>query len=543
MSLKRYGIYLAYPPTVDLRHQGLGRYLAAFLKGASNRSDVVFTIVCPSWSRESLQSLFESERVSHQSVEIMAPKEEPPILRLYQTWLDFKDRSDASSSRLSTFLAKLQQLPLDFKNHLIKRIATAETVPTLLLRLIPLAFLALLFLFLTPLWLTLGGVALVSIFSYRSFSRFGKRLWGIKQRLSTLLKRPKDDGFVLRMYRQMEENENRRMQNLIDQRTDVRAWYCPTAFWPSFNDIKAPRLMCVPDVVLADFPVGFATIGGERTAEAFRQIENAIRGGQYFVTYSNNVKWGTLVDRYAIPASNVIAICHAPNDLSEHLKVNDLIGAENFRANYCRNLFRSALGKGGDKKYLMGFNHDVKFIFYASQIRPNKNVVFLLRAFKRLLREKFIDYKLILTGLASEGSEIYEYISNNNLENEVWLLPSLTTAELAACYHLAQLSICPSLSEGGGPFTYTESLSVGTPVLLAKMAVSEELIPDDKIRAVTFFDPYSIDSFIEKVLWAIDNRKTLLDIQLRHFSILSERTWTDVVSDHIDQLEKISSSN
>lgn len=542
MSVKRYGIYLAYPPTVDLRHEGLGRYLAAFLKGASRRTDVEFTIVCPSWSLESLHSLFESERVPTQSVEIVAPKEQPAILRWYQAWLNYKNRKRRPSSLASIILAKLRQLIAGFKDHLIERIVTTESVIGLLLRLTPLLFLVLFFLLLAPLWLMLGSIVLVGWAGQRLSRRFERRQRNIRQRLSALLNSPKDDGFVLRMYRRMEEHESQRMRELIGLRSDVRAWYCPTAFWPSFNDIKAPRLMCVPDVVLADFPVGFANIGGERTAEVHQKIEEAIRGGEYFVTYCDSVKWGTLVDRYAVCASKVTTIRHAPNDLSEYLRVSDIINAGELQATYCKDLFRSALRKGANQNYLHGFKSEVKYLFYASQIRPNKNVVFLLRAFERLLRERFLGYKLILTGRASEGSEVYEYISNHNLQNEVWLLPGLTTAELAACYKLAQLSVCPSLSEGGGPFTYTESLSVGTPVLLAKMDVAEELIDDDNVGSVTFFDPYSTDSLVEKVLWALDNREALLDVQLKHYSALSKRAWADVVSDHIDRLEQISDS-
>ena len=77
MSMKNYGIYIAYPPTVDLRHEGLGRYLAAFLKGASAQKDVRFCVVCPSWSRESLSELFEAEGVPASSCHVVSPQGMP----------------------------------------------------------------------------------------------------------------------------------------------------------------------------------------------------------------------------------------------------------------------------------------------------------------------------------------------------------------------------------------------------------------------------------------------------------------------------------
>ena len=62
MSVKTYGIYIAYAPTIDLRGEGLGRYLASFLRGAAERRDVDFVIACPSWAQIMLDELFELVR-------------------------------------------------------------------------------------------------------------------------------------------------------------------------------------------------------------------------------------------------------------------------------------------------------------------------------------------------------------------------------------------------------------------------------------------------------------------------------------------------
>ncbi len=37
--MNKYGIYICFPPGVDLRHEGLGRYLAAFIKGAEKKEN------------------------------------------------------------------------------------------------------------------------------------------------------------------------------------------------------------------------------------------------------------------------------------------------------------------------------------------------------------------------------------------------------------------------------------------------------------------------------------------------------------------------
>ncbi|MFD2884495.1 glycosyltransferase [Pseudomonas lini] len=73
-----------------------------------------------------------------------------------------------------------------------------------------------------------------------------------------------------------------------------------------------------------------------------------------------------------------------------------------------------------------------------------------------------------------------KFISEHGLQNDVLCLYGLSIQELAACYKLADLAVNPSLSEGGCPFTFTEALSVGTPVVMARIAVTEEILVDEK---------------------------------------------------------------
>lgn len=532
MSVKRYGIYLAYPPTLDLRNEGLGRYLAAFLKSTSEKGHARFVIMCPSWSRESLEMLFESERVPRQCMEIVAPERMPAVLCLYQQWVDYQKR--ARTSRFGNFADKLRQFKNRFVENALHRIATAESVSALSLRLM------LSLLFLIPLWLVIGIAVGVGLVGRRFLKRFVKRLNKFKQRLQILAVQPKNDDVVLRMYRAMEQYECRRMQALINGLPDIRAWYCPTAFWPAFNNIQAPRLMCVPDVVLADFPVGFAGVGGDRFLENFQQVEAAIRGGQHFVTYSNSVKWGTLVDRYAVAPESIAVVHHAPNDLSRWISVSGFADPETASRNYCQGLLINAIQRSFNRAYANGFqNRELKFLFYASQLRPNKNILTLLRAYEHLLRKSFIGHKLIMTGNPSASPAVKSFIAEYRLENDVLFLHGLKPQELAACYRLAELAVNPSLSEGGCPFTFTEALSVDTPVVMAKIPVTEEILTDPELQEVTLFDPYDWHSLANRIEWALAHRNDLLTIQRRTYVELSRRTWANVVDEHLVVLEKI----
>lgn len=542
MSVKHYGIYIAYPPTVDLRHEGLGRYLAAFLKGASTQTDVRFSVVCPSWSRESLADLLEAEGVPSSSCQVVSPTGVPLVLRMYEAWLRYRQRNKRSG-RIKRIGKWLRQQRHTVAQSVLHRLVRVHSVASFALTLLPIAALLVVGLLLSPLWLAMALVALAPRLArlgkrllHKAPSKFRRPLQQIQRSASS----PKDEGLVRRLYRTMEQSEALRMQAIISGMGDVRAWYCPTAFWPAFNDIKAPRLMCVPDVVLTDFPVGFSTVGGDRFLENFELVEKAIAGGEHFVTYSGEVKWSTLVDRYGVQGRQVSVVHHAPNDLSKWVTVRGFADEAGAARNYSKSLLRSALGRSQDRSYLDGFaNTDVKFMFYASQMRPNKNVLTLLRAYEHLLRERLIGHKLILTGKLSVLPEIKQFVKEHHLQNEVLFLHGLKIQELAALYHLADLAVNPSLSEGGCPFTFTEALSVGTPVVMARIPVTEEVLTEPELQSATFFDPYDWRDMAERIEWALQHRDELLAIQQPTYERLAQRTWQHVVQEHISILDRI----
>lgn len=539
MSVKYYGIYLAYAPTVDLRSAGLGRYLAALIKGAEGREDVRFVLACPSWSREGLAELFESEGVSKNSVDICSPTGKPLVLRGYERYQAYKLRPKKISLRQRA-TNQVYAAKDAFMGRTERRLIRAHSLSGVLPVLLEFALLAVMALLLSPLLvsaaLLLGGGVLVQ----RSAAWALERVAGLRNRLLRALDRPKEDGLVLRLYKQMEEAEANRLLLLINDLSYVRAWYSPTAFWPAFNDISAPKLMCVPDVVLAEFPVGFSDVGGDRFLSTFEALESAIQLGQHFITYSENVKRETLLEGYAVRASNVTVIHHAANDLSRWVKVSGFDDVEATSRHYCGRLLSGALRKSFNRNYAEGFlNDSVRFLFYASQFRPNKNMLLLLRAYKYLLRERLIGHKLILTGNPKDFPVVQQFITENFLENDVLCLYGLNIQELAACYKLADLAVNPSLSEGGCPFTFTEALSVDTPVVMARIPVTEEVLTDPELQDITFFDPYDWQDIAHRIEWALTNREHLLAVQRKTYGELAQRSWTDVVNEHIAVLEQI----
>jgi glycosyltransferase involved in cell wall biosynthesis len=538
--MKRYGIFIAYPPQVDLRKEGLGRHLASFIKGAEQRDDVSFVLACPNWSRKSIEELFESEQVNASKISIISPPGSPALLTIFELIQKIKSKRKKKKASLFSRIKKhlsvrAGKAQSELENYAAssRSIWSALSLAPALLILSPLAAI-------TYLLYALPMAIFRLLKNITSSSKIIRRIRRRRHLIGRIFQHPKGSGMVRRLYQLMAEHESTLVSELCNRQTDVIAWYAPTAFWKGFNKIQKPRLMCVPDVVLAEFPVEFGAIGGEIIVANLREIEASIRGCENFVTYSEKVKWETLVDRYLIDPSKVSVIHHAPNELNDLVFPSGFANIELTSRNYCQSLISNALLRTSQSQYDREFkNRSFKYIFYASQLRPNKNVITLLRAYEHLLREKFVPYKLVLTGSPDQSQSVREYVEEKKLQHDVIFLSGLRANELAACYKLATLAVNPSLSEGGCPFTFTEAMSVGTPAIMARIPVTQEVLFEPELQATSLFDPYDWKAMADKIAWAVDNRDQLIALQEPVYERLAKRDWSNVVGEHLKILDQL----
>jgi glycosyltransferase involved in cell wall biosynthesis len=522
--VKRFGIYVAFGPLVSLRSEGLGRLLAAFFRAAAARKDLEFTIACPEWSRAGLLGLFHDEKIATGNLAFLSTGKVPVSLRLYFALRKLRERA-RKESRRPGFSTRLRAALVRHRRRLEKRLASTLS---------PIAWLA------TIAYAAVLAVLLAPIlFAYRALALLRRQVLiplpfvrrVMRSAIDATLSAASEAGeapWQTRIFDLMQETEMARLIDTINRGHDIQAWYSPTSFWPSFNEIHGPRLTCLPDVVVRDFPVGFGELEAE-FEKHFDAVERTIAGGDHFLTYSSQVKWKTLVDGYSIPAAKVTVVPHAAMDLS------GIDGADPYVT------LRRALKRLGSDAYEKELAPEsIRFLFYASQFRPNKNVLTLLRAYEYLLREKFLPHKLIMTGSPRVLRPIEEFITERNLRRDVICLHGLDSAELAACYRLAELAVNPSLSEGGCPFTLTEALSVGTPVVMARIPVTEEIVSDPRLQQLMLFDPYDWRNAAARIEWALNHRTLLLNAQKPLYDELRERTWDDVVDEVIGIMERIS---
>lgn len=138
------------------------------------------------------------------------------------------------------------------------------------------------------------------------------------------------------------------------------------------------------------------------------------------------------------------------------------------------------------------------YILYVGGSDPRKNLDRLLEAFSILLR-KVQPITLVVTGgMGRRGEEIYQRISNLNLERNVVLTGHLPAQDLRLLYSGARLFVYPSLYEGFG-IPVLEAMASGVPVITSNTSSLPEVAGD----AAYLIDPYDVPALtdaIEKVL-------------------------------------------
>ena len=132
------------------------------------------------------------------------------------------------------------------------------------------------------------------------------------------------------------------------------------------------------------------------------------------------------------------------------------------------------------------------FFLYVGLMKPHKNVLWLVRIFRKLKAEGKVQAALVLVGkkdkrYPKEQEELETLVSNEDVIH----LPSVAYDELQVLYNQALALIHPSLYEGFG-LTPLEAMACGTPVITTRAASIPEVVGDAAIQ---------IETETEKPLW------------------------------------------
>jgi glycosyltransferase involved in cell wall biosynthesis len=150
------------------------------------------------------------------------------------------------------------------------------------------------------------------------------------------------------------------------------------------------------------------------------------------------------------------------------------------------------------------FQLQQRFVLYAGNIKPHKNLERLIEAFHALRRSDLDDLKLLIIGdQISKYPALRRAVHRLKLHKHVRFLGYLPDDTLAILYRLAALFVFPSLYEGFG-LPALEAMASGTPVVTSNVSSLPEVTGD----AAVLVDPYDVNA-IEAGM-----RRVLTDPQL-----------------------------
>jgi len=519
---KKYGIYLTYAPEQNIRNQGLGRLLAFIIKGAINNGTTL-VLAYPKWYHPELQALCEDHDIDINKIEIITTDGIPFLIRIKS----LLEKLGKKEKKNFGFIKKLVQKTLNAIANLgIQWLGISNPlvfvffgiiILTIGIVLSPLAFI----LFLSYIMIILGKKITKKIL-LRTIQIFNLGI------LFSSLKSLKNNMFAYTIYEKILKQESIRLSNKINKRSDISAWLIPTLFWPDVKFIKSKKVIVAPDIIFYDFATQYNTPIFSRTNH---KLQHTISVADHLITYSKYVKESHLQLPFGIENSKVTVIHHGASDLSEDLKDSDGLSI----------LKEYQKTKLKNDDYLSDFNlDDIQYIFFPSQVRAHKNFLNLLKAYKILLRERFVNIKLITTAYLDTDEEIKKYIKKERLSKDVLGIQNVSSKVLAALNAHAVCSVNPTLFEGGFPFTFMEAYTVGTPSIMGDIPMTKELIYNQELGEKMLFNPYSVRDMADKIEWGIKNKDKLYKMQNELYEQFTQRTWEDCAAEYMKVLDDVS---
>ena len=168
-----------------------------------------------------------------------------------------------------------------------------------------------------------------------------------------------------------------------------------------------------------------------------------------------------------------------------------------------------------------------RFIMYAGNVKPHKNLDRLIDAFMLIRRRGHDDLGLLVTGSeVSKYAALRRAVHRYHLHRHVRFLGFQPMTTLAALYRLADVFVFPSLYEGFG-LSPLEALACGTPVVSSNVSSLPEVLGD----AAILTDPYEAESIAEGIARALDDAALRAELRRKGLARAEAFSWEHSVSE------------
>lgn len=537
--MKKIGIFLGFGPNVSIKSEGIGRLIAFLIKANLSDEDrkEEFVIIYPKWFKKQFNELLEDQKILPEDLSTITTKHKRFGMVLYNI---LKKKEKGGRSLIKEILLKVlegiknkrikntvigifkvirqpKNFIFEFASQEIINLVNSTNIINFLLNILKLSVML----------ICLIPFAIL----YLIFRIFKKIFRKVKSLLVNRFANKFDnkDDFIKRIYDSMVSEELKSLVNIVNKHNDINVCFIPSMFWAETSGLKMRKIIAAPDIVYYDFPTQFTLKAQFNINDKIRET---LKFADHIICYSDYVKEFHLVKKCGIDEGKVSVIKHANVEMNKFLEVKKSIKRYMSEENKASEVLKVYFKENGNIFFDNSGFKDIQYIIYSSQYRPHKNIFNLIKAFKIVCKDNFKNIKLVLTGNLLEDNLIADFIEDNYLKNDIIQLYNIPTEVLAALNKFAMFSINPTLFEGGFPFTFSEAYSVGTPSLMSDIEMVSLEIEEDELKKMMLFNPYDINEMANKIIWALDNTKTLYEEEKKLFDKFKERDWGKVAKEY-----------
>lgn len=224
-----------------------------------------------------------------------------------------------------------------------------------------------------------------------------------------------------------------------------------------------------------------------------------------------------IVTKLGVPAEMVRVI---PNGIREPAKPN------------------AAIEKSLEERFHLENGH----ILNVGGIHERKNVVRLIHAFSKLVRQHGYSGKLLITGTISGFPYIEKMkrlcdaaVKESGMEERVIFTGFVSDEELDTLLRRADFLVYPSLHEGFG-MPIIEAMQVGTPVLASGIGGTAEVAGD----AALLVDPYNIDAITSEMSRLLLDHELRAELSRKGIERASSYSWVRTSEKYLALYEELS---
>lgn len=535
------GIYLAYKPYngYSLKGEGLGRYLIKLISNLHGQGCEI-SVACPLWLTDAMEELFRENNFSLDNVEFITPRSDSVL------WKYVSRKKKRSRKRKRSFYECFYNTSYSLAENAVSLLSNIRSNLILILLLILSAVAGIILL---PFGIVFGLFWAISKLFCQMFKiehsvgglkSLIKRAITLNGRLTNMLAAFRGQGLSEVASESIRMDAVKSMKKRMSaMKKPVDVWYSPMAFWPEISELPGVTVTCFPDITPALFAQDFTNLDIVKSLE---EIRSTVRNSKYFIVYSKYQKDQILAANLGVDKDHIVPIPLFVNNTLEDVKVCDHMNRyfNNPSKIFSKSLMNSLISHAPAdvQVYLNTYNNsfslkDMKYIFYSSQCRPNKNIITLVKAYEYLLRKKEVSFKLVLTGAYSSIPLINDYIHSHRLQYDILSFHMVSNQQLAALYACADLVVNPTIFEGGFPMTFAEGMAVGTPSVMGTIPQVTD-VTDQFDMSDCLFDPFDYKDMAEKILYGVQNREKLYQKQLPLYNSLVTSTEEEYGKDYID---------